>query len=74
MLQYKRGRMRHGIAFRRLGRDSEHRRALLRNLTAALIKHERIRTTVAKAKELRRPAERVWNDCKFLLSRAIYYG
>ncbi|EGD77924.1 ribosomal protein L17 [Salpingoeca rosetta] len=51
--------MRHRVAFRKLGRDSEHRRALLRNLTAALVKHERIRTTLAKAKELRRPAERL---------------
>eukprot|EP00730_Choanoeca_flexa_P012524 TRINITY_DN4355_c0_g1_i2.p1 TRINITY_DN4355_c0_g1~~TRINITY_DN4355_c0_g1_i2.p1 ORF type:complete len:153 (+),score=14.23 TRINITY_DN4355_c0_g1_i2:96-554(+) len=51
--------MRHGKAFRRLGRGSSHRRALLRNLTTSLIRHERIRTTVAKAKELRRPAEKM---------------
>eukprot|EP00043_Microstomoeca_roanoka_P005426 m.55652 g.55652 ORF g.55652 m.55652 type:complete len:151 (-) comp12962_c0_seq2:422-874(-) len=51
--------MRHRLAFRKLGRDSEHRRALLRNLTAALVEHDRIRTTLAKAKELRRPAEKL---------------
>ena len=45
--------MRHRLAFRRLGRGYKHRKALLRNLTTQLIKHERIRTTVAKAKELR---------------------
>eukprot|EP00045_Choanoeca_perplexa_P010645 m.109497 g.109497 ORF g.109497 m.109497 type:complete len:147 (-) comp15345_c0_seq3:1424-1864(-) len=51
--------MRHGKSFRRLGRGSSHRRALLRNLTTSLIRHERIRTTVAKAKDLRRPAEKM---------------
>eukprot|EP00049_Salpingoeca_infusionum_P019142 m.360430 g.360430 ORF g.360430 m.360430 type:complete len:150 (-) comp19042_c0_seq1:44-493(-) len=51
--------MRHGIAFRRLGRDSSHLKALLRNLTAALVRHERIKTTLPKAKELRRPAEKM---------------
>jgi len=51
--------MRHGKAFRRLGRGSAHRRALLRNLTDSLIRHERIKTTLAKAKELRRPAEQL---------------
>eukprot|EP00053_Salpingoeca_punica_P002079 m.36072 g.36072 ORF g.36072 m.36072 type:complete len:152 (-) comp11373_c0_seq1:351-806(-) len=51
--------MRHGNAFRRLGRDSAHRLALLRNLTTALFKYERIETTLAKAKELRRPAEKL---------------
>lgn len=45
--------MRHRVAHRRLGRTTEHRIALLRNLAASLIVHERIRTTEAKAKELR---------------------
>ena len=45
--------MRHRVAHRKLGRTSEHRLALLRNMAASLITHERIRTTVAKAKELR---------------------
>ena len=45
--------MRHRVAHRKLGRTSEHRLSLLRNLAASLIKHERLRTTEAKAKELR---------------------
>lgn len=45
--------MRHRVAHRKLGRTSEHRTSLLRNLAASLIAHERIRTTQAKAKELR---------------------
>jgi large subunit ribosomal protein L17 len=44
---------------RQLGRDSEHRWAMLRNLVTSLIKHERIMTTTARAKELRRVAERM---------------
>ena len=45
--------MRHGISGRKLGRKTGHRHALLRNLAAALIKHEQITTTLPKAKELR---------------------
>ena len=45
--------MRHGISQRKLSRKSGHRKALFRNMSAALIKHEQITTTVAKAKELR---------------------
>lgn len=45
--------MRHRVAHRKLGRTTEHRISLLRNLAASLIAHERIRTTEAKAKELR---------------------
>ncbi len=45
--------MRHRVAHRKLGRTTEHRLALLRNMAASLITHERIRTTVTKAKELR---------------------
>lgn len=45
--------MRHRVAHRKLGRTTEHRLSLLRNLAASLITHERIRTTEAKAKELR---------------------
>ena len=45
--------MRHGHGQRKLQRKSGHRAALLRNMAAALIKHEQITTTVAKAKELR---------------------
>jgi large subunit ribosomal protein L17 len=46
--------MRHLNAGRKLGRNAEHRIALMRNLTRALIEHERIITTVEKAKEARR--------------------
>ncbi len=49
--------MRHRKAGRKLGRHTGHRKALLRNLTAALFEHEAIRTTLPKAKELRRFAE-----------------
>src|SRR5436190_10503826 len=45
--------MRHNLAFRKLGRVSEHRTALLRNQAMALIRHERIETTMPKARELR---------------------
>ena len=45
--------MRHKLGQRKLGRTSAHRIALLRNMAAALIKHEQITTTVPKAKELR---------------------
>lgn len=51
--------MRHRKARRKLGRTTEHREALLRNLTTALLLHERIVTTQAKAKELRKVAERM---------------
>lgn len=51
--------MRHQKAGRKLGRNAAHRRALMRNLAWALFEHERIVTTVAKAKELRRFVERI---------------
>lgn len=51
--------MRHGIAGRKLSRKSQHRTALLRNMAAALIKHEQIITTLAKAKELRPYTEKL---------------
>lgn len=51
--------MKHRVAGRKLGRTSAHRLALLRNLSAALIEHERITTTLIKAKELRRFAEKL---------------
>jgi large subunit ribosomal protein L17 len=49
--------MRHRLRGRKLGRRSENRKALLRNLTASLIERERIRTTLPKAKEMRPFAE-----------------
>ena len=51
--------MRHQKSGRKLNRSGAHRKALLRNLATALIQHERIRTTDAKAKELRRFADRL---------------
>jgi len=51
--------MRHGISQRKLSRKSGHRKALFRNMSAALIKHEQILTTEAKAKELRPYVEKL---------------
>src|SRR5664280_2136305 len=51
--------MRHNMSKRKLGRTSEHRRALFRNQLKSLITHERIITTLPKAKELRPIAEKV---------------
>ncbi|KAF0192926.1 MAG: 50S ribosomal protein L17 [Gammaproteobacteria bacterium] len=49
--------MRHRNSGRQLSRNSSHRKAMFRNMAASLLKHEIIRTTVPKAKELRRVAE-----------------
>lgn len=51
--------MRHRVGHRKLQRTSAHRSALLRNMAAALIKHEQITTTLAKAKELRPYTEKL---------------
>ena len=51
--------MRHRVGGRKLQRTSSHRQALFRNMAAALIKHEQITTTVAKAKELRPYVEKL---------------
>jgi large subunit ribosomal protein L17 len=51
--------MRHRKAGRKLNRTSSHRRALFASLAAALIKHEQIETTLPKAKELKRVADRL---------------
>ena len=51
--------MRHRVGHRKLQRTSSHRAALFRNMAAALIKHEQITTTLAKAKELRPYAEKL---------------
>ncbi len=59
--------MRHRKAGRKFGRNPSHRRAMFRNLMANLFLHERIETTDAKAKELRRVAER-------LMTRALRLG
>ena len=49
--------MRHRKSGRRLGRNSSHRKAMFRNMTVSLIQHELIKTTLPKAKELRRVIE-----------------
>jgi len=49
--------MRHRKAGRSLGRNGSHRKAMFKNMTASLFEHEAIRTTLPKAKELRRVAE-----------------
>jgi large subunit ribosomal protein L17 len=51
--------MRHNVGYRKLGRVTEHRIALLRNQAIALLRHERIETTIPKAKELRPFVERL---------------
>ncbi len=51
--------MRHRVGYRKLGRVTPHRIALLRNLATALFERERIQTTLAKAKELRPFAEKI---------------
>jgi large subunit ribosomal protein L17 len=51
--------MRHLHGYRKLGRESSHRRAMLRNMATSLVKHERIETTVPKAKELRGIVDRM---------------
>jgi large subunit ribosomal protein L17 len=69
--------MRHKAQVAHFGRDTDHRRAMIRNLVNSLVEHGRIQTTVAKAKELRRHAERAvtlakkgdLNTRRLLLSR-----
>ena len=51
--------MRHRHGLRKLNRTSSHRLAMLRNMTVSLLRHEVIKTTLPKAKELRRVAERI---------------
>ena len=49
--------MRHNLSGRQLSRNSSHRHAMLRNMSVSLLRHETIRTTLPKAKELRRVVE-----------------
>lgn len=51
--------MRHGNGNRRLNRTSEHRKSMFANMAGSLIEHEQIKTTLPKAKELRRIAEKL---------------
>ena len=53
--------MRHRHGLRKLNRTSSHRLAMLRNMTVSLLKHEAIKTTLPKAKELRKVAEPIIN-------------
>ncbi len=49
--------MRHRLSGRQLGRNASHRKAMFRNMSASLVEHELIKTTLPKAKELRRVIE-----------------
>ena len=51
--------MRHRVAQRKLGRPTDHRLAMIRNQITDLLRHERVRTTEARARELRREVEKV---------------
>ncbi len=51
--------MRHGLSGRKLNRTSAHRKAMFANMAVALLKHEQIKTTVSKAKELRPVVDRL---------------
>ena len=56
--------MKHKIGFNRLGRKAAHRISLLRNMATSLFRYEIIKTTVAKAKELRKSAEKMITRAK----------
>src|SRR6056297_1780525 len=56
--------MKHKVGFNRLGRKPSHRKALHRNMVTSLFKYERIRTTKAKAREIRRTAEKMITRAK----------
>ena len=56
--------MRHRVNYNRLGRKASHRKALHKNMVTSLLKYERINTTEAKAKEIRRTAEKLITRAK----------
>ena len=62
--------MRHGFSHRKLSRSSSHRKALLRNLVSSLIEKEQIKTTVAKAKETKKVAEKIISIAKRAVERS----
>ena len=77
--------MKHGIKMRKLSRTSSHRQALLRNLVSALLHHEQIQTTLPKAKEAARLAEKIitlgkkgtepaWRSAQAMLFPAHHYA
>ena len=51
--------MRHRVAGRKLSRHSQHRKLMFRNMLVSLLEHERIQTTISKAKELRSMADKI---------------
>ena len=51
--------MRHGMSGRKLNRTSSHRKAMFANMAVALLKHEQIKTTLPKAKDLRRVVDKL---------------
>lgn len=51
--------MRHGSGYRKLNRTNDHRRAMFANMASSLIEHEQIKTTLPKAKELRRIVDKL---------------
>ena len=68
--------MRHGMSGRKLNRTSSHRKAMFANMAAALLKHEQIKTTLPKAKELRPIVEKLITRAKggTLHDRRIAYA
>ena len=56
--------MKHKIGFNRLGRKPAHRKSLHRNMVTSLVRYERVKTTLAKAKEVRRSAEKMITRAK----------
>ncbi len=56
--------MKHRVAGRKLGKTSSHKKAMLLNMASSLLKHERVKTTLAKAKELRRVIEPIITRAK----------
>ena len=68
--------MRHRVAGRKLSRHTQHRRLMFRNMLVSLLQHERIRTTLAKAKELRGWVDRVisWGKRNDLHSRRLAFS
>ena len=51
--------MRHRKGYRKLGKDTAHRKSMMRNLASSLVRHERITTTLARAKEIRGEVEKL---------------
>ena len=67
--------MRHGLGYRKLNKNSEHRKALFKNMLNSLIKYEQIITTLPKAKELKPQIDKVITIGKkmFLVTRKDFF-